>query len=69
MNLRLKSIREDNDILQKDVAEYLKCSQVCYSRYENGQRDIPIEVLCKLSVYFGVSTDYILGMSNTKKRN
>lgn len=64
MRLRLKDIREDNDIKQQDIAKFLNCSQVCYSRYENGQRDIPTKVLCQLAKYFNTSTDYILGLTD-----
>ncbi len=61
MKLRLKDIREDLDITQKEVADYLNCSQVCYSRYENEKREIPLSVLCQLAEYFNTTTDYILG--------
>ena len=58
---RLRDLREDRDLLQKDIARILNCSQVCYSRYESGKRDIPTDVLIKLADFYGVSTDYILG--------
>lgn len=64
MKLRLKDIREDNDIKQIEIAKFLNCSQVCYSRYENGQRDIPLHILCLLAEYFNTSTDYILGLTD-----
>ena len=57
---------EDNDLLQKNLAEYLNCSQVAYSRYELGTRDIPTEVLIALSEFYNVSTDYILGLKDEK---
>ncbi len=60
--MRLKDLREDRDLKQKDVAEYLNIRQNTYSQYENGQRQLPIDVLIKLSKYYGVSTDYILGL-------
>ncbi len=69
MKLRLKDIREDRDIKQIEIAKLLNCTQVCYSRYENGQRDIPLESLCKLSKYFNVSTDYILGLTDNPNIN
>lgn len=62
--MRLKDLREDNDIKQKDIAEYLHIKQNTYSQYENGQRQLPIEVLISLSRYYNVSTDYILGLTN-----
>lgn len=64
MYLRLKDIREDKDIKQEDVAKYLNCSQVCYSRYENGKRNIPLKTLCMLAQYFDTTTDYILGLTD-----
>lgn len=65
---RLRELREDKDLLQKDIAEVLNCTQVCYSRYELGKRDIPTEVLVKLSDYYSVSIDYILGQTDNPKR-
>ena len=57
----LRDLREDHDLKQKTVAEYLDVSQQTYSNYENGTREIPIEVVQKLSKYYKVSTDYLLG--------
>lgn len=68
MKLRLKDIREDKDIKQMEVAAFLNCSQVCYSRYENGQRDIPLNTLCLLAEFFNTSTDYILGLTDNPSR-
>ncbi|MGN1420476.1 MAG: helix-turn-helix domain-containing protein [Eubacterium sp.] len=68
MKLRLKDLREDADVLQKDVAEFLQCSQVCYSRYENGNRDIPLDTLCRLADFFDTSTDYILGRTDNSEK-
>ena len=66
MYKRIRELREDNDLLQKNLAEYLNCSQVAYSRYELGTRDIPTEVLIALSKFYNVSTDYILGLKDEK---
>ena len=49
---------------QREVADYLRCSQQVYSNYELGQRDIPTDILIKLSELYHVSTDYILGLTN-----
>jgi len=65
--MRLKSIREDSDIKQKDLAEYLHIKQNTYSQYENGQRQIPIDMLISLSKFYNTSTDYLLGLTNEKK--
>ena len=64
--MRLKELREDNDIKQKDIAQYLHIKQNTYSQYENGQRQLPIDTLIKLAQYYNVSTDYILGLSKEK---
>lgn len=61
---RIKDLREDHDLKQTDLAKLLNCSQVCYSHYELGKRDIPTDVLIKLAEFYGVSTDYILGRTN-----
>ena len=66
MYRRLRDLREDNDLFQKDLAVYLSCSQVCYSQYERGSRDIPTDVLIKLADYYGTSIDYLLGRTDTK---
>lgn len=65
---RLRDLREDRDLTQKQLADYLNCSQVCYSRYELGQRDIPTDVLIKLADFYGVSIDYILKQTSSSKR-
>ena len=64
--MRLKDLREDSDLKQKEIAEYLHIKQNTYSQYENGQRQLPIDVLIKLAKYYNVSTDYILGLSKDK---
>lgn len=64
---RLKDLREDHDLKQIDIAEYLGIKQTVYSRYERGYQTIPIEHLIKLADYYNVSTDYILERTNTMK--
>ena len=66
---RLRELREDRDLLQKDIAEILNCTQVCYSRYELGKRDIPTDVLIRLSDYYSVSIYYILGQTENPEKN
>lgn len=61
---RIRELREDNDIKQTEIAEYLKCTQECYSYYENGKRDIPTEVLIRLAEFYHTTTDYLLGLTN-----
>lgn len=62
--MRLKELRIDNDLKQKDIAEFLNISQNTYSQYENGTRSLPVDLLIKLSEFYNVSTDYILGIKN-----
>ena len=62
--MRLKDLREDADLKQQQIADYLHIKQNTYSQYENGQRQIPIELLIKLAKYYNVSTDYILGLTD-----
>lgn len=57
-------MREDRDLLQKDLAEYLQCGQVCYSYYETGKRDIPTDVLIKLAKFYNTSIDYLLELTD-----
>ena len=61
---RIRELREDHDLTQKQVSKALNCSQQVYSNYELGQRDIPTEILINLSSYYNVSIDYILGVSD-----
>ncbi len=64
--MRLKDIREDMDITQKQLADFLHIRQNTYSQYENGQRGLPTSVLISLAKYFGTSADYILGITDEK---
>ena len=67
MYKRIRDLREDNDLTQKEMAKALNCSQQVYSNYELGQRDIPTDILIKLSAFYNVSVDYILGISDIPK--
>ena len=62
--MRLKDIREDRDITQKEIADYLHIKQNTYSQYESGKRQLPIEALIALADYYHVTTDYLLGVSD-----
>lgn len=66
---RIRDLREDHDLKQREVAAYLQCSQRVYSNYELGQRDIPTDILIRLSNYYDVSIDYILGQTSNPHRN
>ena len=65
--MRIKDLREDNDITQKELAEYLHIKQNTYSQYENGQRQLPLDVLIALAKFYNTSTDYILGLTAETK--
>ena len=64
---RIRNLREDRDLTQGDIANYLHCSQACYSNYENGKREVPAAVLDQLADYYGVSVDYLIGRTNVKE--
>lgn len=61
---RLKDLRTDNDLVQKQVANLLGIDQRVYSNYETGKREIPTRFLIKLADFYKTSTDYILGRTN-----
>jgi len=63
---RIRDLREDKDLTQKQMGEILSCSQRVYSNYERGELDIPTEILIKLADFHKVLTDYILNRTNKK---
>ncbi len=65
--LRIKDMREDKELKQKDVANFLNISQTNYSKYELGKINIPNHTLKKLALYFNTSTDYLLGLTDETK--
>lgn len=67
MYKRIKELREDKDLTQKKLAEYLQCSQRIYSNYERGDVDIPTNILIKLADFHKTSVDYILNRTNIKE--
>lgn len=64
---RLRELREDKDLTQSAIAQYLDMSQTGYSQYEIGKNDIPTRVLIKLSLFYGVSVDYLLNITDEAK--
>ncbi len=66
--MRLKDLREDRDIKQKELAELLNIKQNTYSQYENGKREIPVEMLWKLADFYEVSIDYLIGRTDNSTR-
>lgn len=67
MNLRIRDLREDNDLTQTQLAKFLGCTQQTYSRYESGEITIDIHSLVKLAKFYHTSLDYLVGLTN--KRN
>lgn len=65
---RLRDLREDMDLTQNDISKLLNISQTVYSRYERGYQTIPVEHLLKLAEFYNTSIDYILGLTNIKRR-
>jgi len=61
--MRLKQLRELNNMSQREAAEAIGCTQGNYSRYENGEREPSTELLIKMAEAFGVSVDYLIGKS------
>ncbi len=60
MKTRIKDLREDHDITQKELSDFLNISQVAYSYYEINKRNIPLEILSKLADYYNTSVDYLM---------
>ena len=61
---RIHDLREDHDLKQSFLADLLNCTQVCYSRYENGEREIPLQALVTLAEYYHTSVDYLLNLTD-----
>lgn len=64
MKTRIKNLREDHDLTQKEISKILNISQVAYSYYEINKRNIPLELLSKLADYYNTSVDYLLYRTN-----
>ena len=65
---RLRDLREDRDLSQKELAKAIGMSQTGYSKYETGENDIPTGILIALARFYDVSVDYLLGETNEKER-
>ena len=64
---RIRDLREDNNLTQKQIAEYLNIAQRTYSGYENGARNIPVQIIAKLAAYYKTSADYLLNITDETK--
>lgn len=67
VKLRIKDLREDNDLSQKQIANLLMCDQSLYSKYERGEREIPLSLLITLAEYYKTSLDYLTYRTNNPK--
>ena len=66
MRLRIRDLREDSDLKQKEIAQYLMCDQSLYSKFERCVRPLPLDLAVKLAEYYDVSLDYLVGITNIK---
>lgn len=64
---RIRNLREDKDLTQKQLGEFLNMSQTGYNQYETGKNDIPTKILIKLAEFYNTSVDYLLGITNEKE--
>ncbi len=67
MRMRIRDLREDADLTQQQIADYLLCDQSLYSKYERGERDVPLAVMVKLAEFYKTSIDYLVGLTNHRK--
>ena len=67
LRLRIRDLREDSDLKQRQIADYLMCGQSLYSKYERGECALPLEAAVKLAQFYGTSVDYIVGLTNRKE--
>ena len=64
MKTRIRDLREDRDLTQKQIADYLMCDQSLYSKYEREERALPLEIAVKLADFYQTSVDYLIGRTN-----
>jgi len=67
MILRIRDLREDKDLKQTEVADYLMCDQSLYSKYEREERELPLRHAVALAEFYGVSVDYLVGLTDERK--
>ena len=68
MHLRIRDLREDRDLTQKQISAMLICDQSLYSKYERGEREIPLNLIIKLADFYDTSIDYLVGRTDDPKR-
>lgn len=67
MQLRIRDLRENLDLTQKEISEYLFCDQSLYSKYERGERALPLDYAVKLAQFYGTSVDYLVGITDYRE--
>ena len=67
MHLRIRDLREDRDLKQFEIAEYLMCDQSLYSKYEREDRELPLRLAIMLAEFYGISIDYLVGLTDEPK--
>jgi transcriptional regulator with XRE-family HTH domain len=67
MNSKIRDLREDRDLTQQAVARLLLCDQSLYSKYERGERELPLRLAVRLAQYYGVSVDYLVGLTDQRR--
>ena len=66
MRIRIRDLREDSDLTQREIEDYLMCDQSLYSKYERGERVLPLEIAVKLAQYYHTSIDYLVGLTDVR---
>ncbi|MFT8889972.1 MAG: helix-turn-helix transcriptional regulator [Ethanoligenens sp.] len=66
MRLKIRDLREDHDLTQQQIAEYLKCDRSLYAKYERGERDVPLQIAVRLAIYYKTSVDYLVGLTDER---
>lgn len=67
MKLRIRDMREDSELFQRNLADYLGCTQQTYSRYETGELEPSLTVMEKLAEFYGTSVDYLMGLTDIRE--
>lgn len=67
MKLRIRDLREDSDLYQRQIAQHLGCTQQTYSRYETGELEPSLPVMEKLAGFYGTSVDYLMGLTDVRE--
>ena len=67
MRLKIRDMREDHDLTQGQIAEYLMCDRSLYSKYERGEREVPLHVMIQLAQFYRTSIDYLVGLTDNSK--